>query len=212
MSLRGRWMENSLSGDGAVIMHLLQLALLPMLLWRNFSTGEGGEGVKIMIGRLSREQLVDTPTDKLQPMELENPTESLSVEVLENVMFSPTELNPLADNSLDLNLGAISGGARRSFEIQSENQSSILAGGSEEFGKMISRLQKDGLDIVIVFDSSGSMKGELDQVKSKIQRIGGALAQMIPKTRIGVCTARSGPRRCIPYRGARRVCVLRRLR
>ena len=183
-------MENSLSGVGAVIMHLLLLALLAMVPWGNFSTGEGGEGDQIMIGQLSREQLVDTPTDKLQPMELENPTESLSVEVLENEMFSPTELNPLADNSLDLNLGAISGGARRSFEIQSENQSSILAGGSEEFGKMISRLQKDGLDIVIVFDSSGSMKGELDQVKSKIQRIGGALAQMIPKTRIGVCTYR----------------------
>ena len=55
---------------------------------------------------------------------------------------------------------------------------------------MVSRLQKDGLDIVIVFDSSGSMKGELDQVKSKIQRIGGALTQMIRKTRIGVCTYR----------------------
>lgn len=143
-----------------------------------------------MIGQLSREQLVDTPTDKLQPMEIENPTESTSDDVLENEMFSPTELNPLSDNSLDLNLGAISGGARRAFEIQSENQSSILAGGSEEFGKMISRLQKDGLDIVIVFDSSGSMKGELDQVKSKIQRIGTALTQMIRKTRIGVCTYR----------------------
>jgi hypothetical protein len=185
-----RWLENSLSGIGAVMMHLMLLALLAMIPWGNFSTGEGGEGDQIMIGQLSREQLVDTPTDKLQPMEIENPTESTSVDVLENEMFSPTELNPLADDSLDLNLGAISGGARRSFEIRSENQSSILAGGSEEFGKMISRLQKDGLDIVIVFDSSGSMKGELDQVKSKIQRIGGAPTQLIRKTRIGICTYR----------------------
>ena len=185
-----RWMENSLSGVGAIFMHLLLLVLLAMIPWGNFSTGEGGEGDQIMIGQLSREQLVDSPTDKLQPMEIENPTESNSSDVLEDELFSPTELNPLSDDTLELNLGAISGGARRSFEIQSENQSSILAGGAEEFGKMISRLQKDGLDIVIVFDSSGSMKGELDQVKSKIQRIGTALTQMIRKTRIGICTYR----------------------
>ena len=185
-----RWMENSLSGLGAIVMHLLLLVLLAMVPWGEFSTGEGGEGDQIMIGQLSREQLVDTPTDKLQPMDIENPTESTSTDLLENEAFSPTELNPISDTSLDLNLGAISGGARRSFEIQSENQSSILAGGAEEFGKMVSRLQKDGLDIVIVFDSSGSMKGEIDQVKSKIQRIGTALVQMIRKTRISICTYR----------------------
>ena len=179
-----------MSGVGALVMHLLLLALLAMVPWGDFSTGEGGEGDQIMIGQLSREQLVDSPTDKLQPMEIENATESTSDDILENETFSPTELNPLSNDALELNLGAISGGARTSFEIQSENQSSVLAGGSEEFGKMISRLQKDGLDIVIVFDSSGSMKGELDQVKSKIQRIGGALTQMIRKTRIGICTYR----------------------
>ena len=89
-----------------------------------------------------------------------------------------------------MNLGAISGGARRSFEIQSDSQASLLAGGSEEFGKMISRLQNDGLDIVIVFDSSGSMQGEIDEVKAKIQRIGNALVQMIRKARISICTYR----------------------
>lgn len=185
-----RWMENSLSGVSAIILHLLLLVLLAMIPWGNFSTGEGGEGDQIMIGQLAREQLVDSPKDQLQPMEIENPTESTTDEILENEMFSPTTLNPLAENEFDLKLGAISGGARKSFEIQSENQSSLLAGGAEEFGKMISRLQKDGLDIVIVFDSSGSMQGEIDQVKGKIQRIGTALRQMIPKTRIGLCTYR----------------------
>lgn len=179
-----------MSGFGAIAMHLLLLVLLAMIPWGDFSTGEGGEGDQIMIGQLSREQLVDSPTDQLQSVEIENPTESTSMELLESEVFSSADLNPLSDNAVELNVGAISGGARRSFEIQSENQSSVLAGGSEEFGKMISRLQKDGLDIVIVFDSSGSMKGELDQVKSKIQRIGSALTKMIRKTRIGICTYR----------------------
>ncbi len=185
-----RWMENWLSGVSAIILHLLLLVLLAMIPWGDFSTGEGGEGDQIMIGQLAREQLVDSPSEQLQPMEIENPTESMTDELLETEMFSPTTLNPLETRDFDLNLGAISGGARKSFEIQSENQSSILAGGAEEFGKMISRLQEDGLDIVIVFDSSGSMQGEIDQVKGKIQRIGTALRQMIPKTRIGLCTYR----------------------
>ena len=185
-----RWMENSLSGISAIILHLLLLVLLAMIPWGNFSTGEGGEGDQIMIGQLAREQLVDNPTDKLQALELENPTDSTEVEILQMESFSNTALNPLSENEYELNLGAISGGARKSFEIQSENQSSVLAGGAEEFGKMISRLKNDGLDIVIVFDSSGSMQGEIDQVKNRIQRIGSALRSMVKKTRIGICTYR----------------------
>jgi len=184
-----RWLEASLSAVVAVVIHGLLVSLLAMIPWGKFSTGEGGEGDQIMIGQLSREQLVDSPTDKLQLTEIENPIES-TVEVLQNEMLSPADLNPLSEDSLDLSIGAISGGARRSFEIQSDNQSSILAGGAEEFGKMVSRLQKDGLDIVIVFDSTGSMKGEIDEVKARIQRIGNTLTQMIRKTRISICTYR----------------------
>ena len=185
-----RWMENSLSGISAITLHLLLLVLMAMIPWGNFSTGEGGEGDQIMIGQLSREQLVDNPTDQLQAMEFENPTDSTEVEVLQTEAFATSALDPLAETEFDLNLGAISGGARQSFEIQSENQASLLAGGSEEFGKLVSRLKSEGLDIVIVFDSSGSMQGEIDQVKSKIQRIGNALLGMIQKTRISICTYR----------------------
>ena len=185
-----RWMENSLSGISAIIIHLAILILLAMIPWGNFSTGEGGEGDQIMIGQLSREQLVDNPNEKLQAMEIESPTDSTEVDVLKVDAFSTTVLNPLAENEMELSLGAISGGSRQSFEIQSVNQSSVLAGGAEEFGKMISRLNSEGLDIVIVFDSSGSMQGEIDQVKGRIQRIGNALRGMIEKTRIGICTYR----------------------
>ena len=185
-----RWMENSLSGISAIIIHLAILILLAMIPWGNFSTGEGGEGDQIMIGQLSREQLVDNPNEKLQAMEIESPTDSTEVDVLQVDAFSTTELNPLAENEMELSLGAISGGSRQSIEIQSVNQSSVLAGGAEEFGKMISRLNSEGLDIVIVFDSSGSMQGEIDQVKGRIQRIGNALRGMIEKTRIGICTYR----------------------
>ena len=183
-------MENSLSGISAIIIHLMLLVLLAMIPWGNFSTGEGGEGDQIMIGQLSREQLVDNPTDQLQNIEIENPSESNDIDVMANESLSTSALNPLAENDFELSLGAISGGGRQSFEIQTENQASLLAGGAEEFGKLVSRLKNDGLDIVIVFDSSGSMQGEIDQVKGRIQRIGNALRGMIQKTRIGICTYR----------------------
>lgn len=185
-----RFFESSLSGISAVLAHLVLFAMLALIPWGQLSSGEGGEGDQIMIGQLAKEQLVDSPDEQLKPMEFENPNQSDADNVLQTELFSPKSLNPLAENEIDFNIGAISGGAKQSFEIQSSNESSILAGGSESFGKMISRLKKDGLDIVIVFDSTGSMQGEIDEVKSKIQRIGDSLIRVIPKTRISICTYR----------------------
>ena len=67
------------------------------------------------------------------------------------------------------------------------------SGGGQEgegFGEMVARLKKTGLDISIVFDSTGSMHGEIDQVKNDIERICNTLVELIPKTRIGICTYR----------------------
>lgn len=173
-----------------MVLHLLILVLLALVPWGDFSSGEGGEGDQILIGQLAREQLVDHPVDQLQPVLMENPADSHTVDPLQNETLVRDSLDPLAESALDISLGAISDGARQSFEIQSVNESTILAGGSEAFGKMISRLKRDGLDIVIVFDSTGSMQGEIDEVKKQIQRIGNALLRMIPKTRISLCTYR----------------------
>ncbi|MEM7785260.1 MAG: VWA domain-containing protein [Planctomycetota bacterium] len=184
-----RAMENSFSGISAIAIHLLALVALALIPWGNFATGEGGEGDQIMIGQLSKQQLVETPNEQLQSIEVENPVDTTNSEFLENDLVSPDAINPLSD--MQLNIGSISGGARKAIEIQSFNQMSVLASGSEAFGKMINRLKKDGLDIVIVFDSTGSMQGEIDQVKTKIGRIGNALQRLIPEmTRIGICTYR----------------------
>ncbi len=182
-------MESSLSGICAIVLHFLVLVLLALIPWGEFSTGEGGEGDEILIGQLSREQLIDNPIERLQAVTMENPTESRVIDSLDSDLMAAAEINPLAQADFELTLGAPAGGLQ-SFEIQSLNDATVLAGGSEEFGKMVSRLKRDGLDIVIVFDSTGSMQGEIDEVKSKIQRIGNALMRMIPKTRISICTYR----------------------
>jgi len=68
-----RFMESSLSALSAVLIHLLALIPMALIPWGDFSTGELGEGDEILIGQLSREQLVETPDEKLDNIQVENP-------------------------------------------------------------------------------------------------------------------------------------------
>ena len=63
-----------------------------------------------------------------------------------------------------------------------------MSGGS--WDGMLQSLRRHGLDIVVAFDSTGSMQGEINQVKRQIGRIGSTLLTLVPKTRISICTYR----------------------
>ncbi len=60
----------------------------------------------------------------------------------------------------------------------------------ETFENLLGELERDGLDLVIMFDSTLSMEGEISQVKSQIRALGQLLVKLVPKTRIGVCAYR----------------------
>src|SRR5690606_557715 len=64
------------------------------------------------------------------------------------------------------------------------------SGGDGGWEGMIQNLRRHGLDIVITFDSTGSMSGEINEVKAQISRIGQILFKLVPKARIGICTYR----------------------
>ena len=55
---------------------------------------------------------------------------------------------------------------------------------------MLRSLRRRGLDIVLTFDSTGSMGGEIDQVKRQIDHMSKTLMRLVPKTRISICTYR----------------------
>jgi len=185
-----RLMETSLSLFSALLIHIFALIPLALIPWGDFSDGNLGEGDQILIGQLSREQLVQTPDEKLQNVEIESPINDSQTDSLESGLFSPLSEDPLSAEEFDVSIGTPVSGGTLSFNIESLNQESVLAGGREDFGKMVSRLKKDGLDIAIVFDSTGSMQNEIDQMKNRIERIGNTLFKMIPRTRISVCTYR----------------------
>lgn len=65
-----------------------------------------------------------------------------------------------------------------------------LTTGQGGWKRMLRRLNRHGLDIVIVFDSTGSMGGEIRQVKEQMRRIGETLLKLVPTTRISLCTYR----------------------
>ena len=185
-----RWMENSLSGMGALILHLLVLIGMALVPWGQFSENTLGVADQVLIGQLPRNQMVENPDDDFEEVEIQSNNESSETEAFDSEMFSPSATDESAETLLDMNTISPSGGAQQPFEIESFHDSEIVGGGQEDFGEMLTRLNAEGLDIVITFDSTGSMQGEIDQVKNQIERIGTVLYQLIPKTKIGICTYR----------------------
>lgn len=62
--------------------------------------------------------------------------------------------------------------------------------GSGGFQRTVSELRRSGLEIVFVFDSTGSMARTIDDTKSTIAQMLGVLRALIPDARIGLVTYR----------------------
>lgn len=185
-----RIMDNVIGGLGSCIIHLIVLILVGLIQW-------GGEGVtgpgieeEIWIGEMPFTNLTDQLNEavELDPSEAvaESGGETMLVEITtpdfsgSDAIADVTELSPSA---------GVAFGSGTEFD-SSDVARSASGGGAENFEGLIQRLRRDGLDVVIVFDSTGSMSGEIDTVKDQIQRIGGVLMQLVPKTRISLCTYR----------------------
>jgi Mg-chelatase subunit ChlD len=183
------WFENSLSGIGTVILHLLIILILALVPWGDLYEGDWGDGEDVMIGQVPRQTLIDNSDEQLNA-EPHEKMKADSLEMMNNEVQPPSAADDLAEIQLDVNLLAPSGGISEAMDIKAFSKPKIDASGSEDFGEMISRLKRDGLDIVITFDSTGSMSSEISQVKNKIERMGSVLFQLVPKTRISICTYR----------------------
>ena len=182
------WAENSLSGIGSLILHIFLLLLLLLVPWGGEPGESGHEGESIAIGDLDRQSLEQGDAN----------WERASVSSEDRQLFEPIDqsIQPLPEDaqveaeSLRVQLPALSGGADSTLQFDALAASGAARSGAQDFGQLVTQLKRDGLDIVLTFDSTGSMDSEIRQVKSKIQKIGGALLQLVPKTRISICTYR----------------------
>lgn len=72
-------------------------------------------------------------------------------------------------------------------DLMNSGNAALQAGG---FKNTVAALRKSGLEIVFVFDSTGSMSNVLQATKERIERMVDALHALVPDARIGVVTYR----------------------
>ena len=180
-------LKNSVSSLVSVIFHTILLILLALFQWGG-SGLPGEEGEDVMIGVLPAETLSDSQDesldsapeveqedsvdDTLEDLDVEPPTDISDPSAMDDVALSPTSLSGSSSGAFDLGVASAGGG------------------GGGGWDGMIQQLRRNGLDVVIVFDSTGSMGGEIRAVKNQIQRIGTTLVRLVPKARISLVTYR----------------------
>ncbi len=184
------WLELSLSSVGSVMLHLMVLVVLLLIPWGGSKHGDHGEGDVVQLGVLDDFELTMTEQQSLDFTDVVQDQNSQSeFRQFESIQF-PLTMDPFSDQTADFENILKTGGTDETAELSNSVPKSVSAIGSEDFGELVTRLQRDGLDIVITFDSTGSMDEYIHQVKTKIERMGNVLFRMIPKTRISVCTYR----------------------
>ncbi|MHB8867097.1 MAG: VWA domain-containing protein [Pirellulaceae bacterium] len=181
------WLQNSLSGLLSLIFHMGLLLVLALI--TTGSSGGDGLGEDVLIGQLPSAKLGDSQDEELQVAEVVADTRNDFVESLE--VEPPVAASSDSGATQELIAAAPSSGGSDTggFELGAV----AVGGGSMSGGTwdgMLQNMRRHGLDIVIVFDSTGSMQGEIDQVKNQIQRIGSTLLTLVPKARLSICTYR----------------------
>ena len=185
-----QWALFTLCGTGAIALHLALLVLMGLVPWRAFSEGDVAPAERLVIGKLPVPTWIDSQNDLPEELAFEEPSPDQWGESFDSQLVLPLTTTGVTKRPGDSQRYSPSSGSGNPFDTEARIPPSLLADGNEDFGKLLARLQKDGLDIVITFDSTGSMQGEIDQVKDQIERIGSVLFQLIPKTRISICTYR----------------------
>jgi len=170
----------------AVLLHLVLLIALGLTVWGGENAIYSSQGVRVQVGRPI--ELPAASTASAADAEAAAPLLEVPVDQLQQA------LNQVQQSALNQLRAAPSANLEN---FQQRDLSSLIVGSQsleadldEDFGALLNRLKRDGLDLVITFDSTGSMTGEINQVKQQIQRIGRTLMEMIPQTRISICTYR----------------------
>ncbi len=180
-------MTNSVALLVSMVLHVSGLIIFALITFGG--RGLPGEGNEVSIGTLPGEVLSQNqddaldataeaqdksdPADALEELDIAPPNETSDPTAAVEFALSPTSMSGSAGGSFDIGMMGAAGG-----------------GGGGGWDGMIQRLRQNGLDVVIVFDSTGSMGGEIDAVKNQISRIGTTLVKLVPKARLSLVTYR----------------------
>jgi len=186
-------LDGSISGLGSMIIHMG--ILLIIALFQSNSGGGPGEGLTndVLIGVLPSEQLTDQQEEQVSADDVKQSSSSDQAEEMIEVepVASAAESSAATSNLSAANLSPSGGGESGGFDLGTVRVGGgSMSGGGGNWDGMIRQLRRNGLDIVICFDSTGSMSGEIDEVKKHITKIGTTLFKLVPKARISLVTYR----------------------
>jgi hypothetical protein len=181
-------LESTIAGLISMVLHMT-VFIVVVLLQTTSGRGGAGEGHDVMVGMLPKTDLVDRLEEQLNTIEVEkrqatDGETALEIEVSNPATSAATAPGDLPAASLSASAGEI--GSVDIGTVRIKGAAGGAGGGSWE--GMIGTLRRTGLDIVICFVGTGSLGGEIDQVKRQIERIGQTLVTLIPKARISICT------------------------
>lgn len=180
------WFERWLSLIGTVFLHLVILAILAMLPAATVPVSGFSEGEPVLIGNVSGMESTRTD-DSLVLDRVPVDSSTTAMDVFSTNADTPSETAP-ASSIPDAVLfgkggdGEFAENAVAPFRGEEES--------ADDFALMLEKLQSDGLELVITFDSTGSMEGEIGAVKARIEKMGAVLFRLVPRTRISICSYR----------------------
>lgn len=181
---QGNWLlSSSVSSMVSFVFHLLIFLLLAFFGWE---AGRGGIGDEVMIGELPLKTLSESDEPKLEDAKVKSEEQQPLDEMLEPVS-SP---DSASDSSFETFTVEVMSPTGNTGSFSADEAIIGGSGGGGGWDGMIGQLRQHGLDIALVFDSTGSMGGEIREVKRQISSIGNTLTTLVPKARISVCTYR----------------------
>jgi hypothetical protein len=173
-------------------------AMLVIALAQHWTSAAGGSGEgttnEVLIGVLPSQELSDQQEEAISTGDVQSSSVGLETEMSEELSTVEPTTNSSSDavgGGTNVGIPSPSSGGGGGFDLGPVNIGGSMAGGGGDgktWGGMIQQLRRHGLDIVICFDSTGSMTGEIDQVKRQIERIGSTLVTLVPKARISIVT------------------------
>ena len=185
-------LDGSISGLGSMIIHMAVLLLIA--LYQSNTGGGAGEGLTndVLIGVLPSEQLTDQQEEQVSADDVkQSKSADQAEEMVEVEPVTSAAESSAAASDLSAATPSPSGGETGGFDLGTVRVGGgSMSGGGGNWDGMIKQLRRNGLDIVICFDSTGSMGGEIDEVKSQITKIATILFKLVPKARISLVTYR----------------------
>jgi Mg-chelatase subunit ChlD len=171
----------------SLICHLLLLIVLALVVFNR----DDKEPLVLNLSQTGQDATYELETHAFEfnPIEpLEEVEQIARVDQIHEVVLE--EIVSPVEREVSLETGSSDQLVSKDMNALSDPDLAPIEGVSVKFSDAVQYAQQHGMDIVIVFDSTGSMGSEIDAVKQRITAISTMILKKIPKARFSLVTYR----------------------